>query len=121
MSVRRHVSYAALLAFVLTATVVEVANHGHIGFAIAFGLGPDVALFLGVGTGLEQGQLHPRAVPVYNAVHRFHGPAALVGLALAGVLGQAWLVAGLAWATHVALDRTVGYGLRTAEGFQSAA
>jgi hypothetical protein len=75
-------------------------------------------LLLGVGAGLAPGQLHPRAVPAYNAVHRFWGPALLVGASALGVLGPGWLVGGLAWATHVALDRSVGYGQRTRAGFQ---
>jgi hypothetical protein len=81
-------------------------------------LAPDLALLFGAGSGLEKGQLHPRAVPLYNAVHRFWGPAALLVAAAAGVLGTGWLVAGIAWALHVALDRSLGYGLRTREGFQ---
>jgi uncharacterized protein DUF4260 len=28
------------------------------------------------------------------------------------------LAAALAWAVHVSLDRAIGYGLRTPEGFQ---
>ena len=112
------VLYAAVLAAFLTATVFEVANHGGVGPALAGGLGPDLALLLGVGAGLAPGQLHPRAVPLYNAVHRFWGPVALVAVASLGLLGGGWLVAGLAWGVHVALDRGVGYGLRTREGFQ---
>jgi hypothetical protein len=111
-------AYAGLLALLLTATVLEVAQHGHLGAALAGGLGPDLALLFGAGTGLAPGQLHPRAVPLYNALHRLAGPAALVAAAGAGILGGAWLVAGLAWGAHVALDRTVGYGLRTPEGHQ---
>jgi len=114
----RRLAYGALLAALLTATVLEVAAHGHLGAALAGGLGPDLALFLGMGKGLAKGQLHPRAVPVYNAVHRYHGPVALVAAASVGLLGLGWLIAGLAWGVHVALDRTVGYGLRTREGFQ---
>src|SRR4051812_9202523 len=112
-------AYGTLLAALLALTVLEVARHGHLGAALAGGLGPDLALLLGAGAGLEPGQLHPRAVPVYNAVHRFVGPAALVVLGL--LAGPGWLVAGLAWGVHVALDRSVGYGLRTPEGFQRAA
>jgi hypothetical protein len=112
------VLYAALLAAVLTATVFEVAKQGGVGPALVGGLGPDLALLLGVGAGLAPGQLHPRAVPLYNAVHRFWGPVALVTAASLGLLGGGWLVAGLAWGVHVALDRSVGYGLRTREGFQ---
>jgi hypothetical protein len=114
----RRLAYAALLAVLLAATVFEVDAHGHLGAALAGGLGPDLALFLGMGKGLAKGQLHPRAVPAYNAVHRFYGPVLLVAAAALGLVGLGWLAAGLAWGVHVALDRTVGYGLRTREGFQ---
>jgi hypothetical protein len=107
-----------LLAATLTATVLVVAAHGRLGAALAGGLGPDLALLFGAGAGLAPGQIHPRAVPLYNAVHRLTGPALLTGAAAAGLIGPGWLVAGLAWAAHVALDRTVGYGLRTPEGHQ---
>jgi hypothetical protein len=40
--------------------------------------------------------------------------------AAAGLAGPAWLIGGLAWAMHIALDRTVGYGLRDRRGFQRA-
>jgi hypothetical protein len=120
MTVRLHshaerIAYAALLAALLTATVLEVARYGHLGAALAGGLGPDLALLLGAGAGLAPGQLHPRAVPVYNTLHRAWGPVLLIAL---GLSNPVWLVAGLAWGVHVALDRTVGYGLRTRDGFQ---
>lgn len=116
----RRRAYLVLLAGLAAATVFEVAEHGLWGAALAGGLGPDLALLLGAGTGLAQGQLHPRAVPVYNAVHRFWGPVALIAAASAGVVGLAWFIAGLAWALHITLDRAVGYGLRTKDGFQRA-
>src|SRR4051812_37815926 len=114
-------AYATLVAALLTATVVAVAAHGGLGAALAGGLGPDLALLLGAGAGLAQGQIHPRGVPVYNAVHRFWLPVAVVMAASAGLLGVGWLVAGLGWCTHVAMDRMAGYGLRSPEGFQRAA
>lgn len=85
---------------------------------VAFGLGPDLPLLLGAGKGLERGQLHPRAVPLYNLTHRFWGPLALGVAAVAADLAAAWLVGALAWATHIAVDRALGYGLRTRAGFQ---
>ena len=85
------------------------------------GSAPDVPLLLGAGSGLERGQLHPRAVPLYNLVHRFWGPLVLGAVALAAGLPAAWLVGALAWATHVAVDRAVGYGLRAPDGFQRLA
>ena len=79
---------------------------------------PDIALVAGVGRGLERGQLHPRAVPLYNALHQLVGPALL---ALASIwLGTPWRAAALAWLAHVAIDRAVGYGLRDEHGFQRA-
>jgi hypothetical protein len=115
----RRLAYA-LLAAGLVALIVAVYAREDVGWwpVVAFGLGPDLALFLGAGKGLERGQLHPRAVPLYNAVHRFWGPFALAVVALAADLPAAWLVGALAWATHVAVDRAVGYGLRTRDGFQ---
>src|SRR4051812_13089594 len=117
--VSARLAYATLLAALIGVAAFEVVGHGYLGVAIAALLAPDLALLLGAGSGLAQGQLHPRAVPVYNAVHRLAGPAALVVLGL--LAGPGWLVAGLAWGVHVALDRSVGYGLRTPEGFQRAA
>jgi hypothetical protein len=86
----------------------------------AFGAGPDIALFLGLGGGLAKGQLHPRAVGLYNALHRAWGPLILLALASASVLPGSLVVAALAWGFHIALDRAVGYGLRDRDGFQRA-
>ena len=111
------IAYAALTAVLIAALAFEVAaTDTPWWLVVVFLLGPDIALFLGIGSGLEKGQLHPRAVPLYNALHRYWGPAAL---ALASIfLPEGWLAAALAWAVHVSVDRTVGYGLRTPEGFQ---
>jgi hypothetical protein len=79
---------------------------------------PDLALLLGAGRGLERGRLHPRAVPAYNLLHRLWGALALGVVAVAAGLSPVWVVGALAWALHVAVDRTVGYGLRTPDGFQ---
>jgi hypothetical protein len=115
----RRLAYA-LLAAGLVALIVAVYAREDVGWwpVVAFGLGPDLALFLGAGKGLERGQLHPRAVPLYNAVHRFWGPLVLAAFALVASLPAAWLVAALTWATHIAIDRAVGYGLRAPDGFQ---
>jgi hypothetical protein len=111
--------YVAFSALLGAAIVLELARRGG-GYAqlAAFGLAPDLALVLGAGSGLARGQLHPRAVTAYNLLHRFWGPAALGLLAIAGVLPTAFGIGALAWTLHVALDRAVGYGLRTRDGFQ---
>ena len=113
--------YGLLSLGLLAAIVVALATvDGGWWQLAAFGLGPDLALLAGAGRGLERGQLHPRAVPLYNALHRFPGPVALGALAALGVLPDGYLVGALAWALHIAVDRTVGYGLRTRDGFQRA-
>jgi hypothetical protein len=81
----------------------------------AFLAGPDVALLAGISAGLQRGQLHPRAVPLYNALHVMYGPVALGIVSI--WLGPAWLAAALAWGAHVAMDRAAGYALRDRNGF----
>ncbi len=114
----RRLAYATLAALLLAATTFEAAKYGLWWPAVVGLVAPDLALAFGGGSGLARGQLHPRAVGLYNAVHRFWGPLALIAAASLGVLGLGWFVAGMAWATHVAVDRAVGYGLRDAAGFQ---
>src|SRR4051812_4928657 len=114
-------AYALLALLFLVVAVLEAVAHGTGWWQLAaFGLGPDLALLLGAGRGLERGRLHPRAVPAYNAVHRFWGPLVLGALAALGIVPAGFLVGALAWAFHVSLDRAVGYGLRTRDGFQRA-
>ena len=106
---------AALAGVVLMAAALLVAGPGA--WQIwAFGLGPDAALLIGISRGLERGRLHPRAVPLYNALHRIAGPLAL-GIASIW-LGPPWLAGALAWAAHISADRAAGYGLRTRDGYQ---
>jgi hypothetical protein len=112
------VAAAVFAVLLLGALVTAVAAHHEWG-AVALGvLGPDLALLLGGGAGLARGQLHPRAVPLYNALHRPAAAALLVALAGLGVLTAWWLVLGLAWLFHISVDRAAGYGLRDARGFQ---
>jgi hypothetical protein len=54
----------------------------------------------------------------YSTVHRFWGPIALAALAARGVLSAGFLIGALTWAFHIALDRALGYGLRTRDGYQ---
>ncbi len=86
---------------------------------VAFAIAPDLALVFGAGPGLERGQLHHRAVPLYNTVHRLWVPAILVVLMVL-LQSPGWLAGGLAWIAHIAFDRSLGFGLRSPEGFQHA-
>jgi hypothetical protein len=111
--IARRVGYALAFAGLLSAALL-IAGPGT-WQVWAFFIGPDIALVAGASRGLQHGQLHPRAVRLYNAVHVFAGPVAL-GIA-AVWLGPAWLAAALAWAAHVSMDRAAGYGLRDRDGF----
>ena len=111
-------AYAALAAALLAAALYALIAEGTGWWQLfAFGAAPDIALFVGIAPGLAKGQLHPRAVPVYNALHRFAGPLAFALLA-AAFLPAGYLVGALAWGVHIAVDRAAGYGLRTPDGFQ---
>ena len=84
---------------------------------VVLAIAPDVTLLFGFHPGLQRGQLDPRAVPFYNAVHRFWAPVVLVVVALL-VHQYGWVAAGLAWCAHIGFDRSLGFGLRTPQGFQ---
>lgn len=119
---RRAAYGVAALALLLTAILVFARIDGGWWVFLVFGLGPDLAFLAGVGqTGsLERGQMPARAVPAYNALHRIWGPLALGALAVVGLIPPVLLVGALTWGAHVCVDRAVGYGLRTSDGFQRA-
>ncbi|MFI7204585.1 DUF4260 domain-containing protein [Micromonospora aurantiaca (nom. illeg.)] len=70
------------------------------------------------------GYLHgPRVGAVcYNVAHSYTLPAALGAVAVAAAASGDridWLgVLAVAWAFHIAVDRALGYGLKTTEGFE---
>lgn len=105
------------LVVVVAAIALVVWRHTTWWQVAVFAIAPDISLLAGISSGLERGRLHPRAVPFYNAVHRFWVPAVLIVVAV--VLQQlGWAAGGLAWIAHIAIDRSLGFGLRTREGFQ---
>jgi len=115
----RRIGYAVagLAAIVATVIVAARGDGWAVTAAIVLAIAPDVPLFFGFGPGLGKGQLHPRAVPAYNAAHRLAGPAVVLVLAaLTGSLTAG--AAGLAWLAHVLVDRAAGYNLRTPDGWQ---
>lgn len=112
------IAWGAAALGLLGATMLQVREHGNGWLALGFALMPDLGLLAGIDRGLKKGQLAPRAVPIYNVLHRFIGPALLALPALTGVAPMVWLSAALGWALHVAVDRTFGYGLRDKHGFQ---
>jgi uncharacterized protein DUF4260 len=77
-----------------------------------FGLVP--AFLFGASSG--KGYIPPRAVWLYNLWHNFTLPAVLFVAMLLLFAGNAWPLMG--WLLHVALDRTLGFGLRGPDGGQ---
>lgn len=118
-AVTGRVAFAVLGALLLALLVAEAIRHS-IGYwqIAAFGFAPDLALFFGVECGLASGQIHPRAVALYNSGHRLWGPIALAALAALGVLSVGFFIGALTWGFHIALDRALGYGLRSNDGYQ---
>ncbi|TMC77973.1 MAG: DUF4260 family protein [Chloroflexi bacterium] len=111
-------AYAVLgLAAAGLAIAVVVTQHASWWQLLVFAIAPDITLLFGFRPGLQRGQLDPRVVPFYNAVHRFWAPAVLIIFAFF-LHADAWTAAGLAWCAHIAFDRSLGFGLRTPEGFQ---
>ena len=112
---RRPALVAIALGVALSALLIATRTGGwHV---LAFAVMPDLALLVGIAPGLAKGQLHPRAVPLYNALHHPAGPILLAAASLLW-LGIPWLAGALAWGLHIAIDRAVGYGPRTREGLQ---
>lgn len=112
-------AYATLAAASLAWAVALIVVWGAAWWpTVAFAVGPDFAVLYGIAPGLARGQLHPRAVPLYNALHRFRGPLALAVVVLAAGFSLDYAAGALAWTGHVAFDRAIGLRLRTPDGFQ---
>jgi hypothetical protein len=84
---------------------------------LVFGIVPHLAVLVGIGQPHVRGQLAPRAVPLFNAMHHAVVPLGVAGLAAAGVLSPFWLVGALAWLAHIVVDWAFGEGLRSGDGF----
>ena len=97
----------------------QATQHG-LGLAplLVFGIVPHLSVLVGIGRPHERGQLAPRAVPLFNAMHHPVLPLVMLGLAAAGVLSPFWFVGALAWLGHILVDLGFGEGLRTPDGWQ---
>ncbi len=85
-----------------------------------FGIVPHLTVAIGTGQPHARGQLAPRAVPIFNAMHQPLVPLAVLGLATAGLLSAFWLVGALAWLSHIVVDWAFRNGQRTAAGYRRA-
>jgi hypothetical protein len=113
-----HVAIGAALAALAVVGAVEWST--GLWVVAVFAVLPDSAFLLAVGAPHRPGQLPYRAVPAYNALHHPVSPLLLLLAAVAGPLGDLWVVAGVTWGAHIAFDRACGYGLRTRDGWQRA-
>jgi hypothetical protein len=76
----KKLAYAALgIVGTALAITVVVAYHASWWPLVVFAILPDLSFLFGMSSGLARGQLHPRAVPIYNALHRYWVPVALIG------------------------------------------
>ncbi|MGH2548579.1 MAG: DUF4260 family protein [Thermomicrobiales bacterium] len=112
----------AIAAGLTVATVAVGLRDDASGWlAIGFAIMPDLTFLTGIGQPAQRGQMPPRAIPFYNAAHSLIGPVALLAGAAALGPNMSLIGAGLAWATHIMVDRSVGYGMRGRDGFQASA
>ncbi len=84
---------------------------------LLFGIVPHLPALAGIGQPLGRGQLAPRAVPLFNAMHQPALPLAVAVLAATGVLSPFWLVGALAWLSHIVVDWGFAKGIRTRDGY----
>ncbi|WP_020575180.1 DUF4260 family protein [Actinopolymorpha alba] len=121
-AIARRVAWASWAAFLLAFALFEAVKYGTgVWLALIGGLiAPDLTFLAAVGVKekLRRGQLAPRAVPYYNALHRTWVPLAIALVYSVGIVDwPALFTFLLAWMLHIAVDRIAGYGLRTKEGF----
>ncbi|MEU2419600.1 DUF4260 family protein [Streptomyces sp. NPDC007851] len=119
----RRTAWLAGALFWTAFAVLEGVNHGWLAGALAllFLLLPDLTFLVALDEAprTAKGQLPPRAVPYYNALHRAAVPLALLAVYATGPVSWPPAFAALCgWLAHISYDRAFGYGLRTKEGFQ---
>jgi hypothetical protein len=114
----RHLWLVPGLAIAVYASA-QATEHG-LGLVplLVFGIVPHLAVLMGIGQPHARGQLAPRAVPIFNAMHHPVPPLVVLGLAAAGILSPFWFVGALAWFSHIVVDLAFGHGLRTADGWR---
>ncbi|GGZ82941.1 DUF4260 family protein [Streptomyces bluensis] len=116
------VAWGLLSAVLLVFAVFEATKYGGwvVVAALAGAVAPDLSFLLGLSGPHQHGQLPRRAVPVYNLLHR---PVVAIVVMLTCLIPESPSVAvplfnfGLTWLLHITVDRALGFGLRTADGW----
>ena len=114
---RRHLWLIPGLAVAVYASTLS--SHLGVGLLplLVFGIVPHLSVLVGLGQPHARGQLAPRAVALFNAMHHPALPLAVAGLGALDVLSPFWLIGALAWLAHIVVDWGFGDGLRSADGF----
>lgn len=97
-------------AVAVAAVVLYFHADGPWWLLLLLALAPDLSM-LGYAAGPAVGAV------AYDLVHTYVGPVALAAI---GVLADAGVAVQLSliWATHIGVDRAVGYGLKYPTGFR---
>ncbi|GAA2187562.1 hypothetical protein GCM10009786_13040 [Leucobacter alluvii] len=111
----------AAVWFAVTVLVCVALGPAAVIVALAFGLGPDVAL---IGAFAERGRLKPTRVRLYNTLHTMTLPIVLLVIGsvtffITGGIDGGFIyiaLAGAAWFVHIAADRAFGFGFRDSDG-----
>lgn len=85
-----------------------------IGVMVAFGLAPHLAFLAGIGQPHAAGQMAPRALALFNAMHMPVIPAAIIALYLTGVVPTLLFVGATAWLGHIVVGWAIGDTRRSA-------
>ena len=85
-----------------------------IGVMVAFGIAPHLSFLAGIGQPHPAGQMAPRAVAAFNAMHQPIVPAAIVALGVTGLVPSLVFVGATAWLSHIVIGWAIGDGRRTA-------
>jgi deazaflavin-dependent oxidoreductase (nitroreductase family) len=113
----RHLWIVPGLGIALFANAQSSAYGAGLVPLLLFGIAPHLPALAGIGQRLDRGQLAPRAVPLFNAMHQPALPLVLAALAATGILSPFWLVGALAWLSHIVVDWGFAKGLRTRDGY----
>lgn len=113
----RHLWIVPGIGIALFANAQSAAHGVGLVPLLLFGIAPHLPALAGIRQPLGRGQLAPRAVPLFNAMHQPALPLAVAALAATGVLSSFWLVGGLAWLSHIVVDWGFAKGSRNRDGY----